>query len=93
MAEEIQQHTKRALIPKTVDEKALVPMSIRLHKLPLAPNQRVTVAPPKPKPKVTVTKPSAKFSNKPNCQNSGHPSAVQTLQHRQHTFHVQRHVL
>ena len=39
MAEEIQQHTKRALIPKTADKQALVSVSIKLHKLLLAPNQ------------------------------------------------------
>ena len=65
-AEEIHQHTKRARIPKTVDKQALVPVGIKLHKWPLAPSQRVMVAPPKPKPKVTITKPSAKLSNKPN---------------------------
>ena len=93
MVVEIQQHKKRALISKTVVEQALVSVSIKLHKLPLTPNQRVMVAPPKPKPKVTITKPGVKYSNKPNCQISGHPSAVQTPQQQQHTSCVQQHAL
>ena len=66
MAEEIQQHIKQAPKLKPVDEQILVLMSLNLHKLPLTPNQRVTVAPSKPKPKTIITKSSAKLSNKPN---------------------------
>ena len=92
MLDQIIWHTAARPVPSAAPKVKQV--KTKLHELPLTPRQTVTVAPPKPKPKLTTGKaPTASsVSNVPKHCISGHPSLVPSII-KQYTFCLQCHVL